>query len=272
MKKPTLKGAKTFCTEYSPEILSGISTLTTVGAVIANGIETKKADAEIERLLIEGNVEKLSTFTKVKVNVVKRPLTIGLTAASVGTNIASTYISRKKINSWKNVAALLTAENLRKAKLISDLCDPEEIKAWKEKHLEDKVETEFKEWSSPDASMTIPTAKNCSSENNQLCYDASFGRYFYGDPILVRKAIQQACEELLEPNEYVTVNNVYDKMGLPGVNAGNIFKWWYWEGRTISISPVSHTLPDGRNIFAYIFDEWPETYAGRNPYKTHAWM
>lgn len=266
--KPSIKKVKGFCVEYSPEILSGISTVTTIGAVIANGIETKKADVAIEKMLIEKNVEKLPFITKVGVNIKSRPWTIGLTTVSVGTNVASTVLSRKKINTWKNAAALLTAENLRKAKLISDLCDPEAVKEWKEKNLTEKTESKIKEWADPEFSITIPTAKNCSSENNQLCYDATFGRYFYADPIMVRRVIQERWEDLLEPNEYVTVNNVYEHMGLPLIDAGNIFKWWYYNGRVISISPVSHQLPDGRNIFAYVFDEFPETT--RNPYITHS--
>lgn len=77
-----------------------------------------------------------------------------------------------------------------------------------------------------------------------LCYDSISGRYFKSDMETIRKKLNDMNIDLIRDN-YVSLNEMYDELGLPHTKLGDNMGWCVDQG-TIAFDYSSALTPDGR--------------------------
>lgn len=95
-----------------------------------------------------------------------------------------------------------------------------------------------------------------------LCYEPISKQYFEGDIESVRKAINDANQQILQDG-YISVNEYLDKFDLPplregtGLFSGDDFGWGVFQTGIIDIVPDSIILTDGRPCFTFFHRVMP---------------
>lgn len=90
---------------------------------------------------------------------------------------------------------------------------------------------------------------------DELMYDDFSGRYFMGSVATIEKAIGKINAELLQEGS-ATLNEYYDKIGLPEVTAGKSFGW---SGKRIEARFGAATAPNGKAAISVWFDRTPKS-------------
>ncbi len=128
-------------------------------------------------------------------------------------------LSANNVNAKRN-AALATAYSLSetalkeyKTKVI------ETIGEKKEKDVRDAISQEKIEKNPIVTKEVIITEKG-----NYLCYEPLSGRYFKSDIDQVKKAINEVNQRLLL-DSYISLNDLYDELGLESTNIGDKLGW-----------------------------------------------
>ncbi|MDO4549600.1 MAG: DUF6353 family protein, partial [Clostridia bacterium] len=97
----------------------------------------------------------------------------------------------------------------------------------KETAIHDAVAQEQIERNPP--SQEILMAEGCG---RTLCYDATFGRYFYSDIETLRHAANKLNRQMTVMGEaYVSLNEFYAEINLPMVDAGYSLGWNLYKGQ-----------------------------------------
>lgn len=208
-----IKTTKGFISKHSPEILTGIGVTGMITTTVLAVQATPKALYLLEETEdIKG--EKLTPLETVK--AAWKPY---IPAAVTGVLSVSCIVGASTINTKRN-AALATAYTLSEKALITYRDKVvETIGEKKEKEIRDKV--------SQDDVHKHPVAKSeviVTSKGNTLCRDSLSGRYFRTDLDQIRKAINELNREMTYQN-YVSLNDLYNKIGLDSVKQGDRLGW-----------------------------------------------
>lgn len=220
--------------KHAPEILVGFGIAgmltTTVLAVKA----TPKALKLIEEEKQEQKVEKLSFKDTVKTTWKCYAPAAGLAVVSTGCLIGSTSMSAKR-NAVLATAYKL-AENAHKEyreKVI------ETIGEKKEELVRDKVAKQKLDDNPVEHNQVIVVDRD-----RTLCFDVLSGRYFEINIDRVQKAENKINRRLLNEN-YVSVNDLYDELGLEHTQLGDELGWKVENGY-LKIDTSSQLATDGR--------------------------
>lgn len=208
------KDAQLVISRHSPEILTGIGiagmVTTTVLAVRATPKALKLIEAEKEK-------EQIDKLTAAE--TVKATWKCYIPAAVTGVTSIACLIGASSVNARRN-AALATAYKLSetaldeyKEKVI------ETIGEKKEKTVREKVDEKQLEKHPLNRSEVIITQKGST-----LCFDYYSSRYFESDIEEFNKAINRINSALIR-DEYVTLNELYDELGLEHTGVGDILGW-----------------------------------------------
>lgn len=260
MNKTLIKSAFKYLgkitTKYSPEILIafGITGLitTTITAVKA----TPKAIESIENRADELGVtsKELPIVEKVKVSWKCYIPSAVLGATSTACIIASNSVSTKR------KAALVTAYKLSEA-AFADYKDQvvTTIGEKKEEAIRDQVMKKVIDRQPVSNREVIITEKGTT-----LCFESLSGRYFRSTRDAIEKAVNEFNAELIN-NNYLTINDFYDYIGLNGTKTGDNLGWKYHGlGRNglIKIRFSSHLADDGETPCLAMEYEVPPEYIG----------
>lgn len=211
---------KTSVEKYTPEILMGFGIAgmltTTVLAVKA----TPKAMRLIEEKKKETGVEKLNA-----IQTIKTTWKCYIPAASIAAVSTSCLIGSSKV-SFKRNAVLATAYKIAESahkeyrdKVIETLGEK------KEELIKDKVAKKKIE-DNPVENREI----FITDVGNTLCYDTISGRYFKTDINEIKKAENELNFRMLNEN-YVSMNDFYDLVGLERTQMGDELGWKVENGR-----------------------------------------
>ena len=224
MNKTNLKGfyesAKHSVGKHAPQILMGVGITGMVTTTILAVKATPKAmqliaEAEYEKKeMVEGEDIELTPIEIVKV-AWKPYIPAMITGAiSIGCLIGSSNVSTRR------TAAIATAYKLSEAAL-SEYKDAviETIGEKKEKQIKEKVAAKKIEKNPVNDSQIIMT-----NESKTLCYDSISGRYFKSNIEKIKKAENELNYNLRNIN-YVSLNYLYEQLGLPSTKIGDDLGW-----------------------------------------------
>ena len=99
--------------------------------------------------------------------------------------------------------------------------------------------------------MIIDTGKGKS-----LCYDNWTGRYFMSDIDIIRRAELDLNSDLMQ-GFYVSMNDLYERIGLPIITAGEEVGWQLEFDGKIDLSPVWQGSPSNKDVACIVIDPHP---------------
>lgn len=250
MVKPNVSGimksVKIFASKHAPEILTGIGVS---GMIAATGLaitETPKALKLIELRKEEEGVDELSP-----VEIAKTVWKCYIPAAVTLTVSAACIIGASAVNVRRN-AALATAYTLSETALseyrekVIDTIGPE-----KEKEVRDKIDRDRVERNPIGNSEVIVTGRD-----NMLCLDCYAGRYFESSADLIDRAVNELNRQMLI-NDYVSLNDFYDELGLEHTPLGDQLGWRIDKGY-VKISYSSQLTEDRKPCLVLSYELAPE--------------
>lgn len=233
MKKPNLtkfvKDTRMLMSKHSPEILTGLG----IASMITTVILAVKATPKAEKLIEEYKDERgysLNPETKIsdlpKKEVIQVAWKPYIPAAISGTVSIACLIGANSVNARRN-AALATAYKLSEVAL-SEYKDKvvEVIGEKKEKVVREKIAEDRLEKNPVNNSQIFMTEKG-----NTLFLEPISGQYFRSDIEIVKKAINELNESMLNsPFGYLSVNDLYDALGLEQTSTGDDLGWCVSKG------------------------------------------
>lgn len=241
-----IKSVTATLSKHSPEILTGLGIAgmitTTVLAVKATpkavalirDAEDKKAKAQLKAGVPPKEVnEKLTP-----VEVVKTTWKCYIPAAATGITSATCLIGAHSVHA-KRTAALATAYKLSEtalteyqAKVVETIGERKQ-KSIKEAIAKDKV----------DKNPVTNTEVIVTGKGETLCYDTLSGRYFKSDIDKLKKAENELNRRMLN-DDYVSLNDFYDEIGLSFTKLGDDLGWSITKG-FIELDFSSQLASDG---------------------------
>lgn len=262
------KNVQNVLAKHSPEILTGIGVAgllaTTVLAVKATPKALKCIDEEKKKqndILLEDATAKgndITQITKLKpIDVVKVTWKCYIPAAVTGLGSVACIIGASSVNAKRN-AALATAYALSETAL-KEYQDKvvETIGEKKEQVIREQIDKDHIERNPVTKVDVVDTRKG-----NTLCYDYYSGRYFYSDIEEVKKAVNLINSSLLR-DDYVSLNELYDELGLPRNGIGDSVGW--------NVSRIGRELVRARISSQVTDDGRPAIVMSCEPSPTHTY-
>lgn len=226
MSKPNIstimKGARLWMSKHSPEILTGLGIAgmitTTVLAVKATPKALKLIEKEKEDLQLQPE-DKLTVVETVK--AAWKPY---IPAAVTGTVSVACLVGASSVNLRRNTA-LAAAYHLSETALTEykeQVIDT--IGKNKEKNIRDKVDKAKIERDPVSDKEVIITG-----DGDTLCYDYHSGRYFKTSIDKLKKIENELNAKLLR-EDYISLNDFYDELGLSFTQMGDDLGWHVEKG------------------------------------------
>lgn len=248
----------------SPEILTGIGIAgmitTTVLAVKATPKALEKIESEKRRQnreLLEDTKknghETVGQVTKLKlIETVKVAWKPYIPAAVTGTLSVACLIGASSVNARRN-AALATAYQISQTALSDYKAKVVETIGEKKEHIiREKVAEKKVEDHPIDSKDVIITGGG-----KTLCLDAQFGKYFESDIETIKKAINVLNATMIR-EEYVSLNDLYDEIGVERIPIGDELGWNIGRDGIIDVQFSSAIAKDGRPCIVLQYDIAPK--------------
>lgn len=203
-----------------PELLIGMGIAgmfsTTVLAVKATPKALELIEDEEDRLNKDLNKRE-------KIKVAWKPYLPA--AISFGLSTAC-LISANNLNARRNTALATACAISEKAFRDYSAKVVEVIGEEKEEEIRDKVSSDILNKTGLDYNQAMVVAVG---KGDTLCYDTISGRYFKADMEEIKQSINKLNYEILQHN-YISLNDVYEELGLPKTDSGEILGWGIDEG------------------------------------------
>ena len=226
MSKPNIstimKGAQLWLTKHSPEILTGLG----IAGMITTTVLAVKATPKAIKL-VEKKKEELELNPEDKLTVVEtvqaawKPY---IPAAITGVVSTTCLIGASSVNLRRN-AALAAAYHLSETAL-SEYKEQviETFGKNKEKKVRDNVDKARVERTPIDDKEVILTG-----DGDTLCFDYHSGRYFKTSIDKLKK-IENVLNAKLLREDYLSLNDFYDELGLSFTRVGDDLGWHITKG------------------------------------------
>lgn len=227
--------------DKSPEILIGLG----LAGMLTSTILAVKATPKALDIL-EQEDRELSKIDKVKLTwKCYAPAAIGYCTS------AACIIGANSVNSKRN-AVLAGAYKLSESALL-EYRDKvvEVIGEEKEKEIRDAIAEDRIQQGPKQASGVLVAGKG-----DTLCYDMYSGRYFNSDMDTINRILNDINYKLMQDN-IMSVNDVYDALGLNPISTGYDVGWNVDEG-LIRLYFTSSLTEDGQPCLAVHFDNLPK--------------
>lgn len=242
-----LQTVKTFTSNHSPEILTGIGIIGMFGTAVIAVVETPKALKLLEEKKAELGCEKIPPVEAVKA-------TWKCYIPAVVTGVASTACLLKGSSiSLRRSAALATAYNLSKTAL--DEYKEKVIEAVGEKKEQVIVDQVAKAKLEKDPVQNHEVV--VTERGSTLCYDGMFGRYFLSDMDTIKRAINDINYDITSGDMYASLNDFYSKIGLKAVDIGDDLGW-NLDDRGLDVSFHSQIAENGTPCLVLIYNIAPK--------------
>ena len=226
MSKPNLsaimKGAQLWMSKHSPEILTGLG----IAGMVTTTILAVKATPKAMKM-IDDKKEELDLTPEDKLTItetVKAAWKPYIPAAVTGTLSVSCLIGASSVHLRRNTALAAayhlseTALTEYKEKVV------ETIGKNKEKTIRDKVDKARIEKNPPTDKEVIITG-----DGDTMCFDYHSGRYFKTSIDKLKKIENELNARLLR-EDYISLNDLYDELGLSFTQVGEDLGWHVSKG------------------------------------------
>ena len=212
-----VNNVKSSAVKHAPEILTGIGITGMISTTIMAVKATPKAlDVMADIKAIHAEDEDRKAFAK---DVVTKVAPIYIPAALLCLLSTSCLIGASSVNLRRN-AALATAYTLSETAL-REYQDKvvETFGEKKEQHVRDEIAKDRVERNPVSNNEVLVTKKG-----DTLCYDSLSGRYFKSDMEVLKKATNELNRRMLS-EDYVSLNDFYDEIGLSYTKIGEDIGW-----------------------------------------------
>ena len=218
----TSKKVVAFTKRHIPEILTGLSCIGVVATAVVTAKNTPKALILLEAAQMEKGDEPLTFGEKAKATwkvwVPTAACVAGTMACSIGSNAKS----------LKEKAALLSAYSLAQdaAKTYQEKV-VDAIGERKERDIRDKANQKYL---SNDKLRETDKGLNViqTGMGDNLMYDKFSGRYFRSSRESLDRVMYDVQREL-DTYNFISINEIYDKMELPRIECGELLGFSHWE-------------------------------------------
>lgn len=247
----------------TPEILTGIGiagmVTTTVLAVKATPkaltmIEEEKRELNdaLHREAKEKNLDSYAEVNRLKpIEIIKATWKCYIPAVVTCIGSIICLIGASSVNMRRN-AALATAYEISKTALTEYREKVvETIGEKKEQVIRDKIAEEHVEKNPVTKGDVIITDKG-----NTLCYDNHSGRYFKSDIDKIKKAVNEVNRLMLR-DDYISLNDFYDELGLEHTKIGDKLGWNINDG-FLELNFSSQIADDGTPCLVIDYEEAPQ--------------
>lgn len=209
---------KGFLHKHSPEILTGIG----VTGMVTSTVLAVKATPKALILLEEAKNTKGEDLTRIEaVKAAWKPYIPAMVTGIVG---ISCIVGASAVNAKRN-AVLATAYAISERTLLTYRDKViETIGEKKEKELKNKIAQDKVDNQPVSNAQVIVTSKG-----NTLCMDGITRRYFRSDLDTIKKVINELNREMTY-QDYVSLNNLYNKLGLETIKNGDYLGWSLSDG------------------------------------------
>lgn len=211
-----VKNAQVVVAKHTPEILTGLGIAGMITSTVFAVKATPKALALIEMEKEQKQVEELTPVEVVKTTWKCYVPSAVMCTASVACLIGATTVNAKR------TAALATAYKLSEAALTE----------YREKVVEtigEKKEQSIREAVAEDKVKKNPVPSSgiiITERGNTLCLDPLSQRYFKSDIERIKRAENELNKRMLHDMfGYVSVNDLYDELGLEHTDVGDDLGW-----------------------------------------------
>lgn len=230
----------------TPEILTGVGIAGMLTTTILAVKATPKALIMIEEAKRAQEIDKLKPIEVIKTTwkcYIPSVITCGASIACL--------VGASSVNMRRN-AALATAYEISKTAL-TEYRDKvvETIGEKKEQTIRDKIAEEHIDKNPVSKGDVIITDKG-----NTLCYDHHSGRYFKSDIDKIKKAVNEVNRLMLRDN-YVSLNDFYDELGLEHTKIGDELGWSINDG-LLELYFSSQITDDGTPCIVINYEEAPK--------------
>jgi len=206
----------------SPTILTGLG----ITGIATTAIMAVRATPKALYLLEKEGEERYRDESKrepiSKIDTIKITWKCYLPATLVGVATAACFIGAHSINLRRN-AALASLYSITEASLKSY---QEKVIEVIGKNKEEKIHDALVQ----DKLIQNPVSKNevvLTGNGETLFYDSWSGRYFKSDMEKVRKAQNDLNHDLLGGDMFLSLNSLYEELGLERVDAGSEIGWTF---------------------------------------------
>ena len=226
MAKPNIstimKSAQLWMSKHSPEILTGLG----IAGMVTTTVLAVKATPKALKL-IEKKKEELDLKPEDKLTIPETVQTAWkpyIPAAVTGTVSVACLVGASSVNLRRNTALAAayhlseTALTEYKEKVV------ETIGKNKEKTIRDKVDKARIENNPPNDKEIIITG-----DGDTLCFDYHSGRYFKTSIDKLKKIENELNSRLLR-EDYISLNDLYDELGLSFTQVGEDLGWHVSKG------------------------------------------
>lgn len=265
MKSQFLKNVSTTLAKHSPEILTGIGIAGMVTSTILAVKATPKALALIEERKEELNAKRFDENINKDYSLKNHKELDKLDFKETIKTVWKCYIP-SAVMTGVSIACLIGASSvhLKRNAVLATAYQLSETAAteYRNKVVETigaKKEEAIRDAVNKDRIEKNPVEKNeviITDKGNTLCYDHTSGRYFKSDIDKINKAVNEINRQI-NNNYYVSLNEVYDELGLDGIAIGDDMGWNSDMG-LLEIHFSSHLTNDGTPCLALDFNNPPK--------------
>lgn len=251
---PYIRTAKSVITANSPVLLLG----TTIAGVVTTGVLAAKAgysargiiDEAESRYKDEHDEEFAILSTQDKIQFTWQCFTLplisgaGTIAAAVGTHTIHT----KRANAMAAIYAVTSNKLDDMGDRAQELLGPKKAQQLRDEVAQRQIDRDPVE----DKEIYMLT------DGSELCYDEWTGRYFMSSIPQIENAVNEINRLLLSDDD-VSLNEFYDRVGLPNIQMANSFGW---SGGKMDVTFGATNTKDGRSAISVGFREAPKENMG----------
>lgn len=249
-----VKTAKSVITANSPVLLLG----TTIAGVVTTGVLAAKAGYKARGIVdeAEGRYKGQDDEEFIELSIQeKAQLTwlsyatagisgVGTVAAAVGTHTIHT----KRANAMAALYAVTSNKLDDMTEKAEELLGPKKTQQLKDEVAQKQV----------DRTPVDDNEVYLLDNGTQLCFDEWTGRYFMSSMTKIENAVNEINRNLIDYGE-VSLNEFYDRIGLPTVPMGESFGWC---GNKIDARFGAVNTINGRSAISVGFREAPKENMG----------
>ena len=199
--------------KHAPEILlvTGIVSVVATAILAARGA-TKAADILAKKK--EESEEPVEKKELVKVYAESYGPAVATGIVAIGSMIGAHAINANRIASLANAYALAEGSYKMYQQKVKEVLGEK-----KEGDVKDEVAREIvKQHPINDKDVIVV------GSGDVMCFDSLSGRYFKSSMTKVQKAVN-SVNEVMKSENYISLNEFYDELGLPEIELGNLLGW-----------------------------------------------
>lgn len=247
-----VRTAKSVITANSPVLLVG----TAVAGVVATGVLAAKGGYKARGIIEEAEAKRLANTEPPLEAKDKFQLTWlcyaapALTGASTIASVVGVHtIHTKRHAALAGLYAVTTSKLDDYREKAEELLGPK-----KSQELTNAIGQKAMDGSTFENNEVIIT-----DDGEELCYDEWSGRWFKGSLNKLEAATVEANRILLREGE-LSINDVYDLLGLPPIVSGANFGWP--GGTKLDLKAAGTTAPNGKPALTFWFQQEPKLGLG----------